>query len=166
MPDHDLKNHDLQTARECFSHLVSRLHPINMQGSGARVHYAALACSAFLNRCIAACKGTAAPLIRLFSRLLMTRFRPVRVSKHPPSWFELAAANVMRRRNMPGATGFQVRWEQIQRSASAPEQVGAERRAWRTVRDRALLLNWIYFGTLCPSMEYGGGTGMTFRIVG
>ena len=67
---------------------------------------------------------------------------------------------------MPGATGFRTRWGQIERVATAPQRAGAERRAWKTVRDKDLTLNHVYFGTLCPSRESGLKTRLIIRIDG
>ena len=93
-----------RTVRGCYNKLIVYTHPDRYLMAGARVYYAALACTAMLNRCKAVVEGQDAPSIHPMPDLLITPFRPEEAVVHPPSRFEWEAARVARTRDFPGAS--------------------------------------------------------------
>ena len=114
------------------------VHPDQHNTMGPRVHYAASACTAFLNRCTEALTQTSSRLTELLPmpNILITPFTASQALVYPPSAFEYEAAKRCKNRpsSIEGVDLYNQRWADIESSRADIKVVEAESRFW--------LVNW------------------------
>ena len=125
------------TAQTMIKKTLVLVHPDQHNKTGPRVHYAASACTAFLDRCAKALvpnRSDRLPDLLPMPNVLITNFTASQALIYPPSGFEYVAAKRSKNRpaNIGGVKLCNQRWEEIEAARADAKVKEAESRFWLT----------------------------------